>query len=268
MEELFSVKEKKIINEYQDNGFLILDAESKESVVKISKEIFRISSKEINFSKNYSLHYFNNYHKFIGKENLNPFRLSLIEKINKIKSLKEDLYKITSFAVNTLLGNELMIQRKINLSIQLPNDHSSLLDIHADTWGGNSPFELNIWLPLVDCCRTKSIFILPKKDYILLEKELFNHDNPDSEKIFISCKKYIKYIDIKFGQVLIFDPKLPHGNRLNDEHETRWSLNYRFKSVFSPYADKKIGEYFEPLILRPCTINGMDYQHPFNYENS
>ena len=53
------------------------------------------------------------------------------------------------------------MQKKINLSIQLPNDNSSLLDVHADVWSGDSPYEAVIWMPLVDCFKTKSMYILP-----------------------------------------------------------------------------------------------------------
>ena len=44
-----------------------------------------------------------------------------------------------------------MMQKNLNLSIQCPNDNSSLLPIHFDVWSGDSPFEINLWVPLVDC---------------------------------------------------------------------------------------------------------------------
>ena len=62
--------------------------------------------------------------------------------------------------------------------------------------------------------------------------------------------------------ILIFNQNLPHGNVVNLESETRWSLNCRFKSVFSPYGDKKIGEFFEPITLRAISKIGMNYKYP------
>ena len=53
---------------------------------------------------------------------------------------------------------------------------------------------------------------------------------------------------------MIFDHSLPHGNIVNQEKETRWSMNCRYKSIFTPYADKKIGEYYED--------DNIKYQHP------
>ena len=66
------------------------------------------------------------------------------------------------------------MQKNLNLSIQLPKDTNSLLPLHADTWSGNSPFEVVIWIPLVDCIKTKSMFILPNSSYkkIFIDKNL------------------------------------------------------------------------------------------------
>jgi hypothetical protein len=41
-------------------------------------------------------------------------------------------------------------------------------------------------------------------------------------------------------------------------------MNCRFKNLFSPYGDKKIGEFFTPITTRAITELGMDYQYPFN----
>ena len=67
----------------------------------------------------------------------------------------------------------------------------------------------------------------------------------------------MKWLDVKYGEVLLFNQALPHGNRLNEEPETRWSMNCRFKGVFTPYSDKKIGEFFEPITLRAASQTGM-----------
>ena len=42
--------------------------------------------------------------------------------------------------------------------------------MHADTWSGDSPFETVIWLPLVNCYKTKSMFILKQSKYKNFEK--------------------------------------------------------------------------------------------------
>jgi len=37
------------------------------------------------------------------------------------------------------------------------------LSVHADTWSGDSPYEVVVWLPLVDYYNTKSMYFLPPK---------------------------------------------------------------------------------------------------------
>ena len=62
--------------------------------------------------------------------------------------------------------------------------------------------------------------------------------------------------------MLVFTQNILHGNRVNLEPETRWSSNSRFKSLLSPYADKKLGEFFEPIAIRPATRLGLRYRLP------
>ena len=83
-----------------------------------------------------------------------------------------------------------------------------------------------------------------------------------SEEIFKKFKKKVKWLKVNYGEFLIFNQSLPHGNVVNLEHETRWSMNCRFKSVFTPYGDKKLGEFFEPITLRAATPVGMKYKLP------
>ena len=155
------------------------------------------------------------------------------------------------------------MQKNINLSIQLPNDESSLLPIHSDVWSGDSPYEINLWLPLVDCYRSKSMYLLKKKYLEKFILKLKKNKIKNSSKIFNLVKNEIIFLKIKFGNFLIFDQTLPHGNVINQEKETRWSMNCRFKSMFSPYGDKKIGEFFLPITTRSMTKIGLKYKSPF-----
>ena len=67
---------------------------------------------------------------------------------------------------------------------------------------------------------------------------------------------------MQFGEILIFNQSLPHGNIVNVETETRWSMNCRFKGIFTPYNDNKLGEFFEPITLKPVSKKGMNYKLP------
>ncbi|MCM0018624.1 MAG: hypothetical protein NBV67_01385 [Tagaea sp.] len=52
-----------------------------------------------------------------------------------------------------LVGNELAMQNRIDFSIQMPGDKTSLLDIYADVFSGETPYQVVMWTPLVDVHR-------------------------------------------------------------------------------------------------------------------
>ena len=106
------------------------------------------------------------------------------------------------------------------------------------------------------------MYILPPKKYKKLEEKFYKISSKSSENLYQYIKQDIERIKIKFGQLLIFNQSLPHGKRVNFEKETRWSMNCRFKSIFTPFGDKKIGEFFQPITLRKISELGMKYNLP------
>ena len=222
-----------------------------------------LKEKNIKFTNtNLDKDFFDNFHSYISIEELNKFRVNLLDKLNSDDEVKMDLYNLCKPYMDEIVGNEVAIQRRVNLSIQLPNDNSSLLPVHADTWSGDSPFEAVLWLPLVDCYDTKSMYILSPNDSIELTKEFVELENLNAEDIFNKIKDKVEWINIKFGEFMIFNQSLPHGNVVNLINQTRWSLNCRFKSLYSPYGDKKLGEFFEPLNPKIMTKIGINYKYP------
>ena len=252
--------EKSLSQEFLNTGYLIRKSENLQSIKLIRKIILQSTKKYLNTKKNINL---NNIHKFISIKELNSFRLQIINDLSNNKNLRLNYFNIARKHLYAIAGNELMMQRNINLSIQFPNDEGSLLPVHSDVWSGDSPYEINLWLPLVDCYRTKSMYLLPQKKYNKFEKRIHYEKNKSSSQIYNRISKDIKWMNIKYGSFLLFNQSLPHGNVVNREKETRWSLNCRFKSIFSPYLDKKIGEFFLPITTRAATEIGINYKSPF-----
>ena len=147
----------------------------------------------------------NNIHKFVPVSKLNDFRLNILHRINKSNNFRKNFYHIAKPYLETLVGNELAMQQRINLSIQYPKDNSSLLDVHADTWSVDSPFEIVVWLPLVDCYRTKAMYLLEPRHLKTFNKNFGKRKFQNSERLFQSIKKKVKWINIKYGQVLFFN---------------------------------------------------------------
>ena len=227
-------------------------------VVSIAAEIIKIEKPKD------PENFLDNIHKFMTVKDLNQFRLELYHKINNEKWLRPTYFKLGRHVLDSLVGNELAMQNRINLSIQMPSDRSSLLDIHADVFGGETPYQVVQWLPLVDVYKTKSMFVLPKIKSDQIVSRLVDFSSGGMRELFEEVKKDIVWLDIPYGKVLIFTPNILHGNVLNDELSTRWSLNCRFTSLLTPYgsAEKSLGSFYLPITPRPVTKIGVEYKQP------
>jgi len=247
--------EKILEKEFIDQGYIIRDVANKDALGKIQK----FTTEKLSRKGGDSL---DKTHESISINELNTFRLDVIKEINDQPWLREAYFQIVKPYLDVLVGNELAMQLRVNLSIQMPGDEGSLLPVHADTWSGDSPYEVVVWLPLVDCYDTKSMYFLPPEAANNLSNNFKLHTQGDSEQLFNTIKDDVKWMKVDYGEVLVFNQIYPHGNVVNEENETRWSMNCRFKSLFSPYKDKKIGEFFEPITMRPVTKVAMNYKLP------
>ncbi len=234
MNSFISLKEQLIAEAFMRDGYLIEPAEHPSALEKLCELVKP--------------------HDGCTSETLNALKLETMRRLNEATWIREAYFSLAKQLLYTLIGNELAMQKKFNINIQLPRDDKSLLPVHADTWTGDSPYQLVLWVPLVDCYRTKSMYILPPGEPYTLEGS--------SEDIWNRIKGRVKFLDVKYGEVLVFNPTLPHGNRVNEEASTRWTINCRFKSVWSPWGVKGPGEHFEPITLRAASRIGMAYKHP------
>lgn len=181
----------------------------------------------------------------VDKNNLNIFRQKLIKYLNLETTFRIALENKIISMFTPILGPDLAIQKSLNLVISIPEDNTSQIPLHCDTFTGHSPFELTLWLPLTQVAKTQSMFILPLSKWNSSLKETYlnkSHENLKNDFIFFN---------MSFGDAAIFWHALPHGNIVNSENLTRVSLNIRVKNIFSPYGEKKLGDYFKPLQLSP-----------------
>ena len=261
---MFLSKEEQLLTEeYSRQGYIIRPVADLKALEWIHRKIFNLSkqNKTTEKLKNPN-NWFNNIHESINVERLNDFRMEIIDGINAESEFRHQYFNLARPYLYNLVGNELSMQLRINLSIQFPGDESSLLPVHADTWSGDSPFEVVVWTPLVDCYGSKSMYILCPENNKRIEKTFALQTGDSSENLYQSISDEVKWLEVKYGEVVIFNQALPHGNIVNSEKETRWSMNCRFKSVFTPYGDKKLGEFFEPITLRAASKMGMNYKLP------
>ena len=259
---------------FNKNGYLIKKTNNDNSLNYLQKKIFFLLSKlekKLAKLKNKNItSIFQNLHKYIDKKKLNEIRVSAIEGLNKDTKFSKSYYHSAQEMLDGLVGNEIAMQKKINLSIQTPNDQKSMLPMHSDIYAGESPFEVVVWIPLMNVKKSShSMFITNPKFNPIINKEVTESNKKTIIEIYNKHKKKFKFLSINYGEVLIFSPVLLHGNIVNRTKETRISLNCRFKSLLSPYdvfskTHRNIPHFFKPLIIKPLTKLGFNFINAVN----
>ena len=160
------------------------------------------------------------------------------------------------------VGSELC-RSDINLSIQLPNDKSSLLEMHTDFFSGESLYQINLWIPFTKVKRTQSLFIINPKNSIKILKKIKKSKNLKFNDIEKKYRSKMNWISLSEGEGLLFSPNCLHGNVVNKEKYTRWSINVRYKNLYSPYGktknEKNILSFYKPYTLKGITKFNLEY---------
>lgn len=206
-----------------------------------------------------------NAHNVVKNEDSNNLRLWMMNTLFNGTEFHQNYYRAAKEVIHRLCGNELAMQKRPGISINFPDNEGDVLPIHADTWNGVSPFELNIWLPFVNCHDSMCLYILKREKYERRLRESKGLLKLSSDELFDELKSELTWIDVEYGNILAFDQSLPHGYSINKESTSHWSMNCRFKGLHTPYWDKKLGEYFMPITVKNCTRLGMDYKHPVDW---
>ena len=255
--------ENKLSEDFLTKGFIKKEADDFGALSEIQGLVVKLTCEYLSLEEpRNKTEFLDEVHKLIEPNDINNLRLHVFRGMNKAKWLREAYFSCARNALETLIGNELAMQKNINLSIQMPEDSSSILPIHSDVWSGDSPFELVLWIPYVNVIRTKCMFILPAIENDKHLKRIEGTTISSTSGIMAEIEGDLTWVEMRFGEIMIFTQNLMHGNVLNQEKTTRWSSNCRFKSLLSPYSDKKLGEFFEPISIRAATKLGLQYKLP------
>jgi sporadic carbohydrate cluster 2OG-Fe(II) oxygenase len=258
--------EKKVAEQFLSAGYLIADTEDRPALDRIQATVAHAAAKFLGLPEASNPNAFlDSIGSRVTPENLNDLRLAVINTLLGSTWFRQAYFSCGRSLVETLAGNELAMQRGVGFSIQLPQDQKSLLPLHSDAWSEDSPFEIVLWIPLVDVFRTKSMFILPKEQEQQWRVRMAEYSNRGVAALFEDMEKDVRWLDIPYGKVLVFTHTMMHGNHINREATARWSMNVRFKGLFTPYSDKRLGDFFDPITIRPASRIGMTYEQPTGF---
>jgi len=159
--QFISEEEQNLNQEFLEDGFIVFQAANVELLEQIRKTVVGSAMNFLGISRTDASSVLNQIHQQVDVGGLNEFRLHVIQQMNSNLWFRAAHCLLAKTILEAVVGNELAMQLRINLSIQLPHDDSSLLPVHADVWSGDSPFEVVDWLPLVDCYGSKAMYLLP-----------------------------------------------------------------------------------------------------------
>lgn len=234
-------------NELLEKGYTQFKLQQNQELKALQQKLLNLSRERTK----QSVERLEDIHQFLKPEELNDFRLAAISLINQDQDFRKSVVEQVQPFLTEILGQDLAVQKSLNLVLLAPNDLTSQLPLHTDTLTGHSPFELVLFIPLSVVIPDQNMFILPRKE-IAKYREL--------DKVSITLQKKTEalrgsfdYLNLQPGEVFIFWHHIPHGNSENISQLTHWSLNLRFKNIFTPYGHKKLGDYFVPLTTSPFT---------------
>ena len=198
-------------------------------------------------------------HELVLAPFINDVRLHLYSKLNAVENVRQKYFGLASTLIQSLVGNELAMQNKVNLSIQQPLDQTSVLELHSDVWSGDSPFQVVLWVPMTDSLSSNAMFLLnPELSFEAYQRAL-DGELDSMAKIHSAYESQFKTIEVRFGEILIFDSNCLHGNQVNRTETSRWSLNCRVASLLAPATtpERRLGSYYTPIMVRAATRMGL-----------
>ena len=246
--------------DFLQNGFVVCDAESSKALDGIRNNVTQISNNWLTQNQLESNAFeLSCSHDFVPNHRLNDLRMVIFTEINKITDIRQRYFWLARQSLSTLVGNELSMQNKVNLSIQQPNDESSVLPMHSDIWTGDSPFQVVLWVPLTDASQSNSMFFLPPNESHEARQRVASGEFKSMDQIESEYQSQIVTMIVPYGKVLIFDSNCLHGNVLNETKTSRWSINCRFTGLLTPFTnpERRLGTYYLPITTRAATKMGL-----------
>lgn len=230
-----------------EQGFSVVDADEASHLIKLRQQIFDLTREIFKLPDSEPEAGLNSFHQTIQGMplgELNKLRMELIHRITAECNVREVVFKAFEKHLRHLLGPDILAQKNTNLVLQPPGDPNPS-ELHRDA-PANSPYELVVWVPMVNCYGTKAMYILDVNN----TEKAFAHleANPSDWNGFEKFAKSLSVTPpVAFGQALIFYTGCLHGSDINAEQETRVSLNIRYKNLFSPSGLKNQLQFFSPL---------------------
>ena len=128
VESFFTPAETELSREFMANGYVIRDADNLPALDELRAALVGLACRHLGCDAPQDLSaVVNTLHERVRPEKLNDLRLAVFRGMNEHAWLRPTYYALGRSIIDGLVGNELAMQNRVNLSVQMPNDNSSLL---------------------------------------------------------------------------------------------------------------------------------------------
>jgi len=147
--------------------------------------------------------------------------------------------------IKNLCGDKIFLQRRANIIFNLPGEDQRHQWPHYEMMSGISPFTFVLWAPLHNIEDDSGLFYLNSEEShkfmkIEIEKGLVN-----SPYIFENLKNR-KPIKVDYGEVIVFNPFILHGNVPFEGKRARIACSIRVQNSDSPLMQRN-SDFFKYL---------------------
>ena len=212
-------------------GYAVIPVENMETFIKLRDSfIERInisngSEKNIDFVR-----------KAMAKMSKAEINRSMIDLL-KFTNLSEMIINSCPKLVESLCGKELFIQRRATIIMNVPGEGQAKQWPHYELMSGISPFTYVIWAPLHDLEDKSGAYYINQKESLEVMKKEQAAGLVNGPTV-LNMMQNQKPTPLKFGQAIIFNPFVLHGNVTFNSKFARIAYSVRFQSNNKPLLQK------------------------------
>lgn len=184
------------------------------------------------------------------ENNINSIRKKLTQMSNaeinksminllKFNDLSEMVIKSCPKTITALCGKELFIQRRAHVVVKIPGKKQLKTLPHYEMMSGISPHSFVMWFPLHDLEKNDGgIYYVNQKDSLSLMKNEEEKEGLVNGPKILDMRIKKKSITMSFGEAILFNPFVLHGNNNFNSNLARIAVNVRFQSFKKPLLQK------------------------------
>ena len=174
--------------------------------------------------------------KAMAKMSKAEINRSMID-ILKFTNLSEMIINSFPKLIESLCGKELFIQRRATIIMNVPGEGQAKQWPHYELMSGISPFTYVIWAPLHDLEDQSGAYYINQKESLEVMKKEQAAGLVNGPTV-LNMMQNQKPTPLKFGQAIIFNPFVLHGNVTFNSKFARIASGVRFQSYNKPLLQK------------------------------